>query len=401
MSESVPQSTTLKYPVLHGPPVKPPPFQQPTPLTSFSYTPEHVQEFADSALRYFAPIPPSLLGNPRGGPSRGLDLGYGYERWVRKPEDRGRIDSLLNAVNMVCERGTGNGEGKLMRLKDVSVVAWRGVITRIITAPYEERDGWEMNVMVMDGTMYLEEHLTDDKLHEKNNVEERHRRAMYYGYAFESYSTWETPFNDNPAPNKWGGDVNTNVQWCSVVRTKLGDMRMVIGGEVDCVRGKYSGRTDEFVELKTSLTIRGPSDEVKFEKKLLKFYFQSFLLGVPEIVVGFRTPRGQLTSTKSYKTMEIPRMVRGKPGGWDPSTHCAFMATPASDATSPSPPMPYIAHIPEPRSPLSPSLTVISTESKDSIVDKFMARARISQASIFFVSSRAPSGPNRSQDASL
>ncbi|ESK95351.1 protein rai1 [Moniliophthora roreri MCA 2997] len=319
MSESVPQSTTLKYPVLHGPPVKPPPFQQPTPLTSFSYTPEHVQEFADSALRYFAPIPPSLLGNPRGGPSRGLDLGYGYERWVRKPEDRGRIDSLLNAVNMVCERGTGNGEGKLMRLKDVSVVAWRGVITRIMTAPYEERDGWEMNVMVMDGTMYLEEHLTDDKLHEKNNVEERHRRAMYYGYAFESYSTWETPFNDNPAPNKWGGDVNTNVQWCSVVRTKLGDMRMVIGGEVDCVRGKYSGRTDEFVELKTSLTIRGPSDEVKFEKKLLKFYFQSFLLGVPEIVVGFRTPRGQLISTKSYKTIEIPRMVRGKPGGWDPS----------------------------------------------------------------------------------
>ncbi|KAK7032293.1 decapping endonuclease targeting mRNA [Paramarasmius palmivorus] len=157
-----------------------------------------------------------------------------------------------------------------------------------MTAPYEERDGWEMNVMVVDGTMYLEEHLSDDKLKEKNNVEERHRRAMYYGYAFESYSTWETPFNDNPAPTKWGGDVNTNVQWCSVVRTKvspsslrtspmcvltddlrddkLGDMRMVIGGEVDCVRGKYSGRTDNFVELKTSLTIRGPNDEAKFEK---------------------------------------------------------------------------------------------------------------------------------------
>jgi hypothetical protein len=36
-----------------------------------------------------------------------------------------------------------------------------------MTAPYEERDGWEMNVMVVDGTMYLEEHLTDDKLKEK------------------------------------------------------------------------------------------------------------------------------------------------------------------------------------------------------------------------------------------
>lgn len=54
------------------------------------------------------------------------------------------------------------------------------------------------------------------------------------------------------------------------------------------------------MELKTSMTIRGPQDEGRFEKydsmissspnkfflsiltrKLLKFYFQSFLLGVP------------------------------------------------------------------------------------------------------------------------
>ena len=31
--------------------------------------------------------------------------------------------------------------------------------------------------------------------------------------------------------------MDTNVQWCSVVKTKLGDTRIVIGGEVDCVRG--------------------------------------------------------------------------------------------------------------------------------------------------------------------
>ncbi|TFY74424.1 hypothetical protein EWM64_g9588, partial [Hericium alpestre] len=35
------------------------------------------------------------------------------------------------------------------------------------------------------------------------------------------------------------------------------------------------------VELKTSMNIRGAQDEARFEKKLLKFYFQSFLLGVP------------------------------------------------------------------------------------------------------------------------
>ncbi|KAK7032292.1 decapping endonuclease targeting mRNA [Paramarasmius palmivorus] len=128
--ETSEQSTFLAYPDLSGPPIKSPLFQLPTPLTSFSYTPEHVQEFTNSALRYYTPIPPSLLGNSRGGPNRGLDLNYGYERWIRKPEDRGRIDSLLRAVDKVCAREPGDEEGKIMRLKDVSVVAWRGVITR-------------------------------------------------------------------------------------------------------------------------------------------------------------------------------------------------------------------------------------------------------------------------------
>ncbi|KAJ6584715.1 hypothetical protein B0H19DRAFT_926375 [Mycena capillaripes] len=33
-------------------------------------------------------------------------------------------------------------------------------------------------------------------------------------------------------PLGWGGDIDTNVQWCSVVRTKLGETRLVIGGEL-------------------------------------------------------------------------------------------------------------------------------------------------------------------------
>lgn len=61
---------------------------------------------------------------------------------------------------------------------------------------------------------------------------------MYYGYAFESYCTSPSP--TSPKPNRWGGDVDTNVQWCSVVKTKLGNTRILIGGEVDCVKGAYA-----------------------------------------------------------------------------------------------------------------------------------------------------------------
>lgn len=74
-----------------------------------------------------------------------------------------------------------------------------------------------------------------------------HRLQSYYGYAFESWCTSDAvkpmpapPASvppPTPAPKEWGGDVDTNVQWCSVVKTKLGGTRMVLGGEVDCVRG--------------------------------------------------------------------------------------------------------------------------------------------------------------------
>jgi len=70
----------------------------------------------------------------------------------------------------------------------------------------------------------------------RDDMTPHHRMQTYYGYAFESWCTASSP----TAPSGWGGDVDTNVQWCSVVKTKLGGTRIVIGGEVDCVTGMNS-----------------------------------------------------------------------------------------------------------------------------------------------------------------
>ena len=67
----------------------------------------------------------------------------------------------------------------------------------------------------------------------RENLTPHHRLQTYFGYSFESFSTAGTPH----AKPGWGGDVDTSIQWCSVVKTKLGNTRLVIGGEVDCVRG--------------------------------------------------------------------------------------------------------------------------------------------------------------------
>ncbi|KAJ6513060.1 RAI1-domain-containing protein [Mycena sanguinolenta] len=311
-SPSPPQAYALAYPAAGTAPA----FQQPTQIISFSYTPARELEFTDSALRFLASPPPRA------------QLTHGYDSWVRRPETRPRVDGLLRALSAArAKRHPALANG-------VGAVGWRGVLTRILTAPYEERDGWDMNVMRVNDVLYFEEHLTEEKLREKDDIPPRQRVQTYMGYAFESYCTSATPSSSNPPsvnvpqapgdPPGWSGDVDTNVQWCSVVRTKLGETRLVIGGEVDCVRGKYTGKTDTFVELKTSMVIRNPQDEMRFEKKLLKFYMQSFLLGVPEILVGFRTPGGEVTTTQTFRTVEIPRLVRSKAHGWDPGRCLAW-----------------------------------------------------------------------------
>lgn len=109
----------LTYPSISVAAARAVPFQQPSPLLTFSYTPTRELEFTDSALRYYVPPPKSA------------DLRYGYERWIKRPEEKGRLDGLLKAILKVRERmeRSETGSGSLW-LQNVGLVAWRGVMTK-------------------------------------------------------------------------------------------------------------------------------------------------------------------------------------------------------------------------------------------------------------------------------
>lgn len=66
------------------------------------------------------------------------------------------------------------------------------------------------------------------------------------------------------------------------------------------------GAPTNWVELKTSASIRDDRDMANFERKLMKFWIQSFLLGVPKIIVGFRSQDGVLEKLEEIKTEGIP-----------------------------------------------------------------------------------------------
>lgn len=109
----------LSYPSTTASAARTVPFQQPSPLLTFSYTPARKLEFTDSALRYYVE------------PPNGADLRYGYERWVKRPEEKGRLDGLLNAILRVRERmERSEARSGSLWLESVGVVAWRGVMTK-------------------------------------------------------------------------------------------------------------------------------------------------------------------------------------------------------------------------------------------------------------------------------
>lgn len=125
------------------------------------------------------------------------------------------------------------------------------------------------------------------------------------------------------------GPVNANEEYCSIVQLTLDKCRLLMAAEIDCVaESPVGGPNDKvgagYVELKTSKQIASSRDMETYERhKLLKFWLQSFLAGVPSIVVGFRDDAGIVRELKSYETKTLHRLARGKaPGGkdyWNPT----------------------------------------------------------------------------------
>ncbi|CDZ97812.1 Nuclear 5'-3' exoribonuclease-interacting protein, Rai1p [Phaffia rhodozyma] len=319
----------LPPPSLSSPPPAPPPFQQPSPLFTYSMagpsdpSGHRILLFDNSAAASFAP------------PPMNANLDEGFERCVWRDEIKSvkeGVDGLVRGLERLEGRTGGNkvlGKGK------EGFVTWRGVLTKLITAPYEDRNSWELNAMLApDGNIYVENHKTPDKSPSLYGENPRQKRMTYYGYSFESYCTIppasssqshvRRPDSSNKAKG-WGSDVDTNSEWCVVVKTALAGVRLVLGGEVDCVEGTYNGTLRNAIELKTNRLIRSDRDEVFFEKKLLKHWAQSFLLSIPTIMIGFRSDRPPtIQSVQTFRTMDIPRLVRDKPGGWQPGVCLNF-----------------------------------------------------------------------------
>lgn len=139
---------------------------------------------------------------------------------------------------------------------------------------------------------------------------------MYWGYKFETLSLLNAPWSETSREEIEGREddvVDNYAQYCSICKTGIGGASMIIGGEVDGVLGHKPDNPNEaarWVELKTARRPQNDKNIRIHEKKLLKFWAQSFLLGVPKIFIGYRSPDGILENIEELDTQRIPSNIQ-------------------------------------------------------------------------------------------
>lgn len=119
--------------------------------------------------------------------------------------------------------------------------------------------------------------------------------------------------------------------------SRLGSHPLLFSGEVDCTDPQTPSTQPPtcYVELKTSKEMHSPGQWRSFYRhKLLKWWAQSFLPGVPNVVAGFRNPEGFVSSLKTFPTMKMFDYVRNDRDGWNPSVCMNFCAAFLSFAQS-------------------------------------------------------------------
>ncbi|KPP78192.1 decapping and exoribonuclease protein-like [Scleropages formosus] len=255
-----------------------------------------------------------------------LDLREGYrERYVRRDERvKENLDHLLTWIlaNRSKLPSRPAASSSLLEL-DVDIVTWRGHLTKLLTTPYETQEGWQLAVTKFGGTLYVSEVETEAARQSRESRTERHDEMMYWGYKFEQYTCADEV---GACPNP-GGVVNTNEAFCTVVQTRLGPHKLLFSGEVDCRDPDPLAPPAPscYIELKTSAEIRMPKQRRNFLRyKLLKWWAQSFLPGVPRIIAGFRDSDGTVVSVETYHTSTIPQIIKSEYNSWKPTVCMNF-----------------------------------------------------------------------------
>ncbi|XP_076306012.1 decapping and exoribonuclease protein-like isoform X2 [Tachypleus tridentatus] len=256
-----------------------------------------------------------------------FDLNAGYEKVIKKSfELNEKLDNLLqwiirNKKKIQVTRTTDKDVGL-----NTDFICYRGLLTTILVTVYEQQEDWQICATRFQNTIYLCAFNTEKNKKRQMDLTEKDKLMTSWGYKFEQYMTSEK----EGQPPDLMVSVNEKEEYCSVLRSRLNRHSLVYGAEVDCLDpvSQKSDKSDKcsslqhFVELKTSRKISHPKQERNFCRyKLLKWWAQSFLAGIPRVICGFRNDNGIVEKLQIFSVKEIPQEARGF---WSPATCMNF-----------------------------------------------------------------------------
>lgn len=251
-----------------------------------------------------------------------LNLNSGFESVIPKPECDEKINFLLKYIlNNINTLKTKESE-----LLPYNFVCFRGLLRLLMCTPYENNASWIILATKWKGTIYLCAMDTEEKKMRDANETEQSKRFCYYGFKFEQYFLTSHP-EDEPNTSK---PIALSNEFCSMFETDLESNKVMYGAEMDGIISDSPIPTDanlndlEFVELKVKRKETHFRQKINFYKyKSIKWWSQSFLVGIKTLIVGLRNDDGIV---EAYEEIDVRNIARESRDHWSPAVCMKFCA---------------------------------------------------------------------------
>ncbi|XP_075264221.1 uncharacterized protein LOC142356142, partial [Convolutriloba macropyga] len=240
-------------------------------------------------------------------PALPCDLNSGYpESFIRKPpNDHSPVEQVAKALLSAK-----------VPWKDADVITFRNNLNKISMTVLNKRDEWIIHGCMRDsaGPLFLD-------IHPREEAEEpsypNSDRFMYYGYKFEQLCT-----DTSTSSQSGSATVDSTSEFAAVVRLRIGNLRVMMGAEMDCQIPQTSRNSQDlssYIELKTAKT---PTNQ-RQRNSLLRFkyprwWMQSWFAGVTRLAVGNRDEQGMLHTIEVLKTTDLPNIAKREGVQWNP-----------------------------------------------------------------------------------
>lgn len=246
-----------------------------------------------------------------------FDLNKNSNKFLNKPSGiaaKEKINHLLEFIARNFYKLRQVEQNKILRY---DFVCFRGLLTKIMITPFEQ-ENWTIRASCLKGTIYM---WSWEEERDYPNKE----KFIYWGYKFENYMFAKTP-NKTPDLNE---TVNANEEFCVMFSTRINDTLILYGAEVDGVDSNVVIDEEnellngvKLVEVKTNRIISNQRGHRTFLQKTMKWFCQSFLVGIDAIYVGFRDDRGIVRNLEKFSVNELPNKANGL---WDKKNCLKFL----------------------------------------------------------------------------